>query len=554
MHARAALAASLVVSLAAAAAPAAAQDRPSEEELFGAPPPPGPATPAGEGEGKGEGGRAENGRDAPEKTERPEEAQLFGAPPAAQAAPPPPQRLGGRDREDALAVGGQLYLRAQSVALEGQDAGDWSLSFPNILDVYLDARPNDRVRAFALGRLSWDPSLPPEGTAPPVGQSLLDPAAFLARGTSEPRGDLDQLWVNFDVGRRAFLTVGRQHVKWGVGRFWNPTDYLHPVRRDPLAVFDVRTGTGMVKLHVPWEARGWNAYGVAVVEDIAGDPPRAADGSVEGTGRVGRVGVGGRAEIVLGPMELGLDALAQDGHRPRFGVDVSAGVWELDLYGEAAIRTSVDTPRWRQVPGTTDATPLLERFERHDRLGPTAQIVVGGTWAAKYSDEDSVTVGAEYFYDQSGYDHPRIYPVLLGVAGLGGAPPTIDAEQLGTTIANPWSGEPNPFTSFYLGRHYGAAFVSLPAPGRWNDTSFTLSILGNLSDKSFVARLDHSVLALTYLRVETFVAGHFGTPEGEFRLGFDLPPQALAPGQPLVDLPPSDPIVFEAGIALRVSL
>jgi hypothetical protein len=544
---RAALALAVLVL---AVRPAAAQDRPSEDEIFGGKPEaPSPPAPAREEEKREGGGKAEDAA-------RPEEAQLFGAPPAAQAAPPPPQRLGGRDRDEAFAIGGQLYLRAQTTVQEDVAPADVSLSSPNLLDVYLDARPNDRVRAFILGRLSFDPTLPPAGAAPaPLGSSLLAPTTFLRRGTSEPRGALDQLWINFDVNRRVFVTAGRQHVKWGVGRFWNPTDYLHPVRRDPLAVFDVRTGTTMVKLHAPWEARGWNTYGIAMLEDVAGELPVRADGSVDATNRLGRVGVGGRAEIVLGPAELGLDALAQGGHRPRFGVDVSSGVWDVDLYAEAAIRTSVDTPRWREVPGASATTPLFERFERHDRLGPTAQIVVGGNYAVKSSDEDAVTFGAEYFYDQSGYESPRIYPVLLGVAGLGAAPAEIEIAPgpPPVRITNPFSGQPSPFTPFYLGRHYGAAFVSLPAPGRWNDTTFTLSVLGNLSDKSFVARLDHSVLALTYLRIETFVAGHFGTSEGEFRLGFDLAPQVVVTGQPPVSFS-TEPTVFEAGVALRVSL
>jgi hypothetical protein len=139
----------------------------------------------------------------------------------------------------------------------------------------------------------------------------------LTAGVRGPRVVLDQLWVNFDVDRRIFVTAGKQHVKWGVGKFWNPTDYLHPVPRNPLAVFDERVGTMMVKLHAPWEALGWNAYGVAVLEDISG--------LEEPTNRLGRVGVGGRVEAVAGTVELGADALAQDGHRPRFGVDASAG-------------------------------------------------------------------------------------------------------------------------------------------------------------------------------------------------------------------------------------
>jgi hypothetical protein len=158
-----------------------------------------------------------------------------------------------------------------------------------------------------------------------------------------------------------------------------------------------------------------------------------------------------------------------------------------------------------------------------------------------YSDEDALTVGAEYFYQASGYDDPRVYPFLLF-----GAPSLVPAPALVVRQ------DPAAFTPFYLGRHYAGAFLLLPAPGRWNDTTFTLSILGNLSDKSFVARLDHSVLALTYLRVETFVAGHLGTRGGEFRFALDLPPEiagSLGTGRFGIEAP-----VLDVGVALRVSL
>ncbi len=282
---------------------------------------------------------------------------MFGSQASPAAQPPPPRAEVTREKEDPLKVGGMIYLRAATLAFENQAPGDWALRVPNLLDVYLDVRPNERVRGFVLGRLFYDPTiLPLDVAAPPQSLStLLLPQQLAGTTAANPRGVLDQLWVNFDVERRAFVTVGRQHAKWGVGRFWNPTDYLHPVRRDPLATFDVRTGTSMVKVHVPWEARGWNLYGVVVAEDVAGDPPRKPDGTQDGPGRLGRLGVGGRAEMVLAGVELGADALAQDGHRPRFGLDLSTGLWDLDVYAEAALRTSVDTPRWRAIAGA-DAT------------------------------------------------------------------------------------------------------------------------------------------------------------------------------------------------------
>jgi hypothetical protein len=114
--------------------------------------------------------------------------------------------------------------------------------------------------------------------------------------------------------------------------------------------------------------------------------------------------------------------------------------------------------------------------------------------------------------------------------------------------------EPSAFTPFHLGRHYAGAFVDLPRPGSWNDTTFTLSALANLTDKSGVVRLDHSVLVLTYLRVETFVQGHVGARGGEFRMAFsyDLSSFPLPAGFPraiAVDAP-----VVDVGVALRVSL
>lgn len=525
----AALAAACALSLALApAAGLARDDRPSEEELFGAPAsPPAPAAP----EPERPPGRERQRRGEPERAERPEvESQLFGAPPAAEAAPPPPHGIVPREREDVLRIGGQLYLRLASTALEGQAPGDWSLSSPNLLDLYGDARPNERVRAFVLARTSYDPTLRPEASG--LGALLRAPVP------SNPRVVLDQLWVNFDVARRFFVTAGKQHVKWGVGKFWNPTDYLHRVRRDPLEPFDVRAGVTMVKAHLPWERRGWNLYGVAVLEELSPGAAAPATTSLEARpgGQLSDVAVGGRAEVVFSTVELGADALVRSGRRPKFGVDVSAGIWELDVYAEAALRTAADLPRWREVdPGAR----LDLRFVPDGGVGFTPAVVAGGSWSTKYSDEDVVTVGAEYFFDDSGYDDPAIYPfLLLGAPGTEG----------GALVQR----DPGAFTPFYLGRHYAGAFVSLPSPGRWNDATVTLSVLSNLSDRSAVARLDVSVLALTYLRVEAFAAGHLGARGGELRLGFTIPPQQLD-GVVTPEIPVHPPAV-DVGLAVRVAL
>jgi hypothetical protein len=519
---------------------AVAQDRPTEEELFGtpteekppaetapttSPPHPDPLPPAARGREGDNPAASDSEREQASEPRDPREEEMFGGgdesrPPAADAAPPPPAPGSDAGRfAEHLQVGGQLYLRAQVLGQEDVAPGDWTLTSPNLVDLWADTRPNDRVRGFLLVRGFHDPT--GGGTALSRPGDTGEASLGLSGETDVV---LDQLWVNFDVGRRVFVTAGKQHVKWGVGRFWNPTDYLHPVRRDPLAVFDVRTGVTMLKLHAPWESRGWNFYGVALVEDAAGDGPIR---------RMGGVGGGGRAELVLGPAELGLDALVQDGNRPRFGVDLSAGVWELDVYAEAALRHGTDAFRVR--PAAT-----LTGFEAFRPEGFTPSVVAGASWSRNYSDEDAFTVGVEWFHQESGYEDAELYPALLAAEGAQSLP-AAQRDALGVPTGAF-------FTPFYLGRQYAGVFFLLPSPGRWNDTNVTLSALGNLSDRSAIARLDVSVLALTYLRVETFVQGHLGERGGEFRFAGTF----AAPGLPEPVVVPAPTVDF--GVALRVTL
>ena len=242
--------------------------------------------------------------------------------------------------------------------------------------------------------------------------------------------------------------------------------------------------------------------------------------------------------LVVGEIRAGIERLRRREPQRARAFDEWLEMLESD-YAEAALRHGVDTPRWREVDPA--AASVLDRYRREDPRGFTPQVVLGGSWTRNYTDEDAFTVGAEYFYDDTGYDSGRLYPVLLAVP------------VAGRLLGDPALAGQQPFTPFYLGRHYAGVFATLPKPGPWNDTTLTLSVLGNLSDGSFEARLDHSVLALTYLRVETFVAGHLGHEGGELRLGFDVPPQPLGPNvyTPRFVLPAP---VLEAGVALRVSL
>jgi hypothetical protein len=489
------------------ATPAFAQEpRPAEEDLFG-------------GDKKKE--------EAPAPVPEPEQTRPA---PAESLAPPAP---GGDTRDDAvlgvrdaapklsddtppdnpLIIGGQLYLRAQTSAQAETAPDDWSISSPSLVDGYFDARPNKRVRGFVLARMSFDPTIPQPFTGvggydSGSGTGVMGATPPVARG---PQMSLDQMWLRFDLKHTVFITAGRQHVRWGTARVWNPTDFLHVVRRNPLAVFDARPGTSMLKLHVPWEAHGWNFY---------------AYGITEGAGpKIGDVAGAARAEVVLGTNELGLGALVQRNRKPKLAADLSAGFFDFDLYGELALRYGSEIDRLLYAPdavlppNATLPQVLDARYPGvYRKSGIKPQVTGGFTYSRQYADKDVITVGGEYFYNSLGYDDAGVYPGLFARSNMLSEPPQF----------------------FYLGRHYAALFLLVPAPYSWDLSTFSVSALGNLSDRSFITRLDYSLTLLTHLRFEAFAAVHYGKENGEFRLGNSE--LNLKPG--LLDL----------GVALRVSL
>lgn len=532
----------------------AADDRPNEDQMFGG----GPAAPAPAAPGappSADGGAPEgDGGTPPPPAPGPVSVQPGSASPAEASGQQPPSRddsvLGDPNAgpklssetapEDPLKIGGQVYLRTLAQATQGQEPGDIRMSAPALVDGYFDARPNERVRGFVLGRLLFDPTLPsslPANTTAMGGAGMSGsgitgtPAVPLLSGFSPTRGPsvvLDQLWLRFDIKRTVFVTAGRQHVKWGTARFWTPTDFLHPVRRNPVAAFDARAGFTMLKLHVPWEERGWNFYAFGLVEGVKkldATTGRPVDGT-DTVPTLGQVGGAVRAEVVLGPSEWGLGGVFYRDQKPRFGGDVSFGVGDFDLYLDAGFRYGSELPRRGYNPEDVPLTGTLDQWvdQKYPLTysnGIKPQVTAGGTYSLRYNDNDIFTVIGEYFYNSRGYSDPHVYPGLFLT---------------------------NTFEFFYTGRHYAALGAIAAAPWSWNYTTFTLTTLGNLSDMSFITRLDYSLTVLTHLRFEAFGAVNYGRRVGEFRLGVD---GFTLPGGQTFSLQPQS---FSLGLGLRISI
>ncbi|HKU39286.1 MAG TPA: hypothetical protein VJR89_14090 [Polyangiales bacterium] len=517
---------------------AIAQDRPDEAELFGAPasdaadagaeeaavqPTPGavvdtskPAAPPAAESGGGT---------EPEPASSRDDAILGGASSPMFSEPAAPS--------DPLSIGGQMYIRAQVRSYEDTRIGDSLFSMPSLLDVYFDARPNDRVRGYVLGRMTYDPTTAgarPQLSATEAASGSASLSTLFRAPSSGPRVLLDQLWLRFDIAHTVFVTAGKQHVRWGTGHVWSPTDYLHLTPRNPLEIFDARTGTTMIKLHMPVESKAWNFYAYGVAEGPEGVPT------------IQQLGGAVRGEFVFEQTELGLGAFAQRGTKPKFAVDVSTGIGDFDVFMEASLRNRTDVDRVHYAPNATLPVPDAQepwetdeqyqakvrsefaeaRYPRYRKEGYRPQFVLGLSYSIKYNDNDVLTLSAEYFYNPLGYRNNAVYPGLI-------VPRNVPLQD--------------PATYFYLGQQYAALVVTMPSPFSLDLHSFTLSNLGNFSDRSFVTQLTYTLTLLTHLRLESFVAVHYGRPTGEFRLRIEIDGVRLLPAG-LVDV----------GVALRLSI
>ncbi|MBK7860076.1 MAG: hypothetical protein IPJ65_15965 [Archangiaceae bacterium] len=418
----------------------------------------------------------------------------------------------GEEKNDPLKIGGTLYLRGQAYWPENGSFDKVTFSSPDLLDVYLDAQPIDRVRGVAVGRLLYEPTRSSDASA----------SGFSGGGLSTvtaPQGNpavyLDQLYLRFDIARTVFVTVGRQKMKWGTAHIWNPTDALNAQRRDPLQPFDLRLGVNAVKLHLPIEKYNWNFYAYGLLDNNG--PANT----------LGKLGGALRAEIVIPKVraEIGLDGAWVQGKRPRYGIDISVPLPDpipIDLFGEVAFRDGRDFTIRKLRDGVDPATNPFGFFTEEQGKGIVPQVAAGLSLSIPYLDVNVLTVGLEYFYNPVGVSSPKLYPILF-------------AE--------------NDYTAFYAAQHYGAAFVLLGGlpNAKWISGNFT--VLMNFSDLSGLARLDAFFRVLTYLQIETFVAVNFGTRGGELRPYF--PPIAL-PGGALTPFSPAPAASF--GLGLRVNI
>lgn len=380
-----------------------------------------------------------------------------------------------------LNIGGRLSLDGSATLQESHKISDTEYKHRTTLYTYLDARPNEITRAFARIRLLQpNPSVSSE-----------------KQESSGPRFDVDESWIKVAPFERSlFITAGRQHVKFGTGRFWNPSDFLSQGFIDPLAIYDYRLGSDLLKIHYPMEKKGWNFYLIIDADHM---------------GIYKKPGAAVRAEIMGKNSEYSFTAYGRENKPARLAADASLGLGPIDLHTELVFSTLNRTPYY-------DDESTVKKLKTRDRRQEwIPQVVTGVKYDYQYSDQKHISLEVEYFYNGLGYTNR-------------------DTEMLALAyqVAQP----------LYAGKHYLGSLIILPNPGHLQNSSFYLSHLLNMSDQSGFVRLSSQTLLYKEMIFELWTSTAYGRA-GEFR--FQIPPDLLASLSSSSDQSPS-PVSSFAGV------
>jgi hypothetical protein len=220
-------------------------------------------------------------------------------------------------------------------------------------------------RVFARLRTFYDPTGISSGN-PTSASSFTNPYGF-GSGTSDNLSvSLDELNISANIDHQIFLTIGRQKVKYGAAKFFNPTDFLNPEPFNFFLPTDERQGVDMVKAQFPSGTS--NFY-------LAGLPGNPTTGGPAG-GYIREELAYDSFAGILDAGEISLSGFLPKNQNGKAGFDISQAVGDLDVYFEGALeQDSLVAGKW------DDANS------------------VGISWDIRYADRSTniVNLQAEHF-------------------------------------------------------------------------------------------------------------------------------------------------------------
>lgn len=271
--------------------------------------------------------------------------------------------------------------------------------------LFLDARPDINYRVFGKAVVTY-----------PFVEQAEDAADLknLPENAGEDIGKYDhahtrkfddivhvtELFADFNHDDKVFFRAGKQTINWGVGYFFSPADIVNLTPIDPEDPEAEREGPLSVKANMPVGPHNLYLYVMADNAQTARD-----------------LAIAPKAEIVVGPAELGLGAFYQRNRAPEAMATISTALGDFAVFGEAVYKQGSDKRFVRAVPVSAEHPLGVEVYKRNDEafFSGTAGLRYG------YSDDDgrfNLSFAGQYFYNGEGYDDPKTlmsvaYPLLM---------------------------------------------------------------------------------------------------------------------------------------------
>ncbi len=353
----------------------------------------------------------------------------------------------------------------------GPDVKYSSLGAGMVGDAALDARLLRGYRAYA--DLEWSVNPNPAGTD--AGTSI--------GGDSGTAFRVPEMFLDANIGHRAYFRIGKQVLQWGRCFFFNPTDLINVEHKTFFRRIGNREGTYGAKVHVPFGTTV-NLYGFL---------------DIRGVGRADSLAGAAKAEFLAGRSEFSFMIWDKGGRDPVYGADISTRALGLDINGEAALYQSFESRTLSFAGGF----PVLETRRRE--WAPRISLGAGKSFRVS-GIQDRLTTVAEFYYNHPGSTADRMpFPSLASLSLAAGSGPSSQAALAALAAAGLY--EPNSFS-----RRYAACFATFNRFLR-ADMALTFNAIGNLDQNCALISTGLAYTDINDFGLTLLVNG-FAGPEG----------------------------------------
>lgn len=296
---------------------------------------------------------------------------------------------------------------------------------------------------------------------------------------------LKEFFVDANIEKAVYFRFGKQVLQWGRGYLWNPSDLINIEQKNFFDMSAYREGSYGAKVHIPF-GTVVNLYGYA---------------NMTGIEEIDDTALAGKAEVLLGSVEMSLSAWAKKDYHPVYAFDFNAFLFGIQFYGEASLS---DNP-YNKISNVSSTWTNILTGDIYDYK--PAFYTTTNEWAVKATlgfrkyftifDEkkDQIMLIGEFLYNSAGYtDNPF--------------------EKDLTRYAWIYSGD---YVAYQNSRFYAAFFLSC-SQFFLSDLTMSLNGMMNLNDYSGVISTGLSYAPGFDFTLGLTVNTYFGNTNCEFTL------------------------------------